>query len=53
MDWLRINSENLGILGSTQGSCANDSGMTQAYLGDSGRVQDMTVFLSVPKNKHQ
>ena len=45
MDWLGFNLGNLGILestweylGITQGSYGNDSGMTQEYLGDSGRV---------------
>ena len=49
MDQLGFNSGNLGILrsireysGMTWGSYRNDSGMTQEYLGDSGRVQDMT-----------
>ena len=50
MDQLRFNSGNSGILestreylGITRGSYGNDSGMTQEYLGDSGRVQDMTA----------
>ena len=50
MDWLGFNLGNSGILestqeylGMTQGSYGNDSGMTREYLGDSGRVQDMTV----------
>ena len=49
MDWLGFNSGNSGILestreylGITRGSYGNDSGMTQEYLGDSGRVWDMT-----------
>ena len=49
MDQLRFNSGNSGILestqeylGMTQGSYGNDLGMTQEYLGDSGRVRDMT-----------
>ena len=49
MDRLRFNSGNLEILESTQeysgmtrGSYRNDLGMTQEYLGDSGRVRDMT-----------
>ena len=49
MDQLGFNSEDSGILestreysGMTQGSYGNDSGMTREYLGDSGRVQDMT-----------
>ena len=55
MDRLGFNSGNLGILESTQeysgitrGSYGNDSGMTREYLGDSGRVQDMTV---IPNSK--
>ena len=51
MDRLGFNSENSGILestreylGITQGSYGNDSGMTWEYLGDSGRVQDMTLL---------
>ena len=50
MDWLRFNSGNSGILestweysGMTWGSYGNDLRMTQEYLGDSGRVQDMTT----------
>ena len=50
MDRLRFNSGNSGILESTQeylgmtwGSYGNDSGMTREYLGDSGRVRDMTI----------
>ena len=38
----------------TRGSYRNDSGMTQEYLGDSGRVRDMTMSLFVsttPKKK--
>ena len=49
MNRLGFNSGNLGILESTQeysgmtrGSYGNDLGMTQEYLGDSGRVRDMT-----------
>ena len=49
MDQLGFNSGNSGILestleysGITRGSYGNDSGMTQEYLGDSGRVQDVT-----------
>ena len=49
MDRLGFNSGNSGILESTQeysgitrGSYGNDSGMTWEYLGDSGRVRDMT-----------
>ena len=49
MDQLGFNSGNSGILESTQeysgitrGSYRYDSGMTREYLGDSGRVQDMT-----------
>ena len=49
MDRLGFNSGNSGILESTReysgitwGSYGNDSGMTREYLGDSGRVQDMT-----------
>ena len=49
MDQLRFNSGNSGILestreysGITRGSYGNDSGMTREYLGDSGRVRDMT-----------
>ena len=51
MDWVGFNSGNLGILESTQeysgmtwGSYRNDLGMTQEYLGDSGRVWDMTQY---------
>ena len=51
MDQLGFNSGNSGILestweylGMTCGSYRNDSGMTQEYLGDSGRVWDMTGF---------
>ena len=50
MDRLWFNSGNSGILESTQeylgitwGSYGNDSGMTWEYLGDSGRVRDMTM----------
>ena len=50
MDQLGFNSGNLGILESTQeysgmtwGSYRNALGMTREYLGDSGRVQDMTL----------
>ena len=50
MDQLRFNLGNSGILESTQeysgitwGSYGNDSGMTQEYLGNSGRVWDMTT----------
>ena len=42
MDQLGFNSGNSGILESTRGSFGNDSGMTREYLGDSGRVWDMT-----------
>ena len=49
MDQLGFNLGNSGILESTQeysgitrGSYGNDLGMTQKYLGDSGRVRDMT-----------
>ena len=49
MDRLGFNLGNSGILestqeylGITQGSYGNDSGMTWEYLGDSGRVRDMT-----------
>ena len=49
MDRVGFNLGNSGILESTQeysgmtwGSYRNDLGMTQEYLGDSGRVQDMT-----------
>ena len=49
MDWVRFNLGNSGILestweylGMTQGSYGNDSGMTREYLGDSGRVWDIT-----------
>ena len=49
MDQLGFNSGNSGILestweylGITWGSYGNDLGMTQEYLGDSGRVWDMT-----------
>ena len=49
MDRIGFNSENSGILestreylGMTRESYGNDSGMTQEYLGDSGRVRDMT-----------
>ena len=49
MDQLGFNLGNLGILestweysGMTQGLYGNDWGMTQEYLGDSGRVWDMT-----------
>ena len=49
MDRLGFNSGNSGILestreysGITQGSYGNDSGMTREYLGDSGRVWDIT-----------
>ena len=49
MDRLGFNSGNSGILestreysGITQGSYGNDLGMTWEYLGDSGRVWDMT-----------
>ena len=52
MDQLGFNSGNSGILGSTweysgmtQESYGNDSGMTWEYLGDSGRVWDMTPAL--------
>ena len=51
MDRLGFNSGNSGILestleysGMTWGSYGNDSGMTWEYLGDSGRVRDMTPF---------
>ena len=47
-----FNSGNSGLLESTQEylemtreSYRNDSGMTQEYLGDSGRVWDMTVSI--------
>ena len=50
MDRLGFNSGNSGILestqeysGITQGSYGNDSGMTREYLGDPGRVRDMTT----------
>ena len=50
MDRLGFNSGNSGILestreylGITRGSYRNDLGMTQEYLGDSGRVRDMTM----------
>ena len=50
MDRLGFNSGNSGILestreylGITQGSYGNDLGMTWEYLGDSGRVWDMTT----------
>ena len=50
MNQLGFNSGNSGILESTQEylgmtreSYRNDSGMTQEYLGDSGRVRDMTM----------
>ena len=49
MDQLGFNSGNSGILesireysGMTRESYRNDSGITQEYLGDSGRVRDMT-----------
>ena len=49
MDRLRFNLGNSGILESTREylgmtweSYGNDSGMTREYLGDSGRVQDMS-----------
>ena len=49
MDQLGFTLGNSGILESTQeysgitwGSYGNDLGMTQEYLGDSGRVWDMT-----------
>ena len=49
MDQLRFNLGNSGILestweysGMTRGSYGNDLGMTREYLGDSGRVWDMT-----------
>ena len=49
MDRLGFNSGNSGILESTRkysgmtwGSYRNDLGMTWEYLGDSGRVWDMT-----------
>ena len=52
MDRLRFNSGNSGILestweysGITWGSYGNDSGMTREYLGDSGRVWDMTASM--------
>ena len=57
MDWLGFNSGNSGILestreysGITRGSYGNDSGMTREYLGDSGRVRDMTVQVFIPNN---
>ena len=57
MDQLRFNSGNSGILESTQeysgitwGSYGNDSGMTQEYLRNSGRVQDMTGLLDVDES---
>ena len=50
MDRLGFNSGNSGILESTQeysgmsqGLYGNDLGMTREYLGDSGRVWDMTI----------
>ena len=50
MDRLGFNSGNSGILESTQkysgmtrGLYGNDSGMTWEYLGNSGRVRDMTT----------
>ena len=53
MDQLGFNSGNSGILestweylGITRGSYGNDSGMTREYLGDSGRVRDMTIWMS-------
>ena len=56
MDRLGFNSGNSGILestreysGITRGSYGNDSGMTQEYLGDSGRVRDMTGNLTLEK----
>ena len=49
MDQLGFNSGNSGILestreysGITRGSFGNDSGMTWEYVGDSGKVRDMT-----------
>ena len=49
MDRLGFNSGNSGILestweysGITRGSFRNDLGMTREYLGDSGKVRDMT-----------
>ena len=49
MDRVGFNSGNSGILESTRkysgvtwGSYRNDLGMTQEYLGDSGKVQDRT-----------
>ena len=54
MDWLGFNSGNSGILestweysGITWGSFGNDSGMTREYLGDSGKVQDMTQLVGI------
>ena len=60
MDRLRFNSGNSGILESTReysgmtwGSYRYDLGMTREYLGDSGRVWDMTelAFLNVQMSK--
>ena len=58
MDRVRFNLGNSGILestqeysGMTQGSYGNDSGMTQEYLGDSGRVWDMTGSISDLRGK--
>ena len=58
MDQLRFNLGNSGILESTQeysgmtlGSYGNDSGMTREYLGDSGRVRDMTTSIDSSRIK--
>ena len=57
MDQLGFNSGNLGIFestweysGMTWGLYGNDLGMTWEYLGNSGRVRDMTNIVIVYSN---